>query len=138
MIDTSAALRAFLLDQPELVALTDVRIWAERDTPPPGYTPSDGAAICFKPRGGPPPDEEAAVLSPSYQFKLYGQVGGLTSPEASAGELYGVLFDVLNYASAYILKSAVLEAQRQTLREPDTGWVYALCFYKMQFLNEEA
>lgn len=138
MIDDSATILTYLLSRAELTALVGSRIWAESNTPPADqYKPSDGPGICFKRRGG-GFDYEAVNLFPSYQFKIYGAdgaAGQTTSPEASANQVYRTLFDIFNYHSEYLIKSAELEAQGQTLFEPDTRWLYVLCFYKVQVLN---
>lgn len=134
MIDDAKTLLDFLQADGPLTVLFDRRIWAEMETPPPAYKPSQGLGMCFRRRGG-TQDYEAVNLFPSYQFKIYGQVGGLLSSEASANEGYRALYEALNYRATYLIKSAELEAQGQTLREPDTGWAYSLCFYRLQVLN---
>lgn len=137
MVDTSEIILNFLLDQPALVAEINTQIYAECDTPPADYSPSDGGCICFKRRGG-TIDEEAAVLSPSYQFKVYGADGAdfqTESPEASANRIYGVLFDVFNFAGSGLIRGAQLEAQGQLLYEPDTKWAYVLAFFRAQVIN---
>lgn len=128
MIDTSTAIRDFLLANVTLGSLTGTRIFAERDTPPEGYQPADGAALCLKRRGG-GHDYEAVVLSPSYQFKCYG------SDEAAANALYMALFEALNQQGNYLIKSAEQESQGQTLYEANTGWPFVLVYYRLQVLN---
>lgn len=140
MIDTSEVILNFLLDQPVLVSLINTRIYAERDTPVAGYHPNLGGCICFKRRGG-TFDEEAAVIGSSYQFKVYGADGAefqTETPEAAADTIYRTLFDCLNFASSYLIRGAQMEALGQTLREPDTKWVYVLAFFRVQVINEEA
>lgn len=137
MTNDSRTVRDFLLSQPSLIALTGQRVWAEADTPPAGYKPSDGPAICFKRRGG-GTDYEAVNLFPSFQFKIYGAdgaTGQTTSPEASADTVYRTLFDVFNQTFGYQIKSAEIESLGNTLIEPNTKWVYILCYYKLQVLN---
>ncbi len=128
MIDTSEVIRAFLIIQPLLTALTGQRLWAERDTPPEGYALSAGPAICFKRRGG-GLDYEAVVLRPSVQFKCYGP------SELAANQVYRALFDGLSRAGTGLILAAELETQGQTLYEPDTGWPYVLAFFKFQIIN---
>jgi hypothetical protein len=134
MINDHKTVRDFLLTNGPLVALVDTRIYPDMETPPAGYEPTDGPCICFKRRGG-SQDYEAVNLFPSYQFKCYGEIGGTQSPEASAEEVYRALFEALNYQSTYLIKSVEMEAQGQPLLEPDTGWKYTLCFYRLQVLN---
>lgn len=137
MTNDSAIILNYLLDQSDLTTLTGTRIWAEADTPPATYRPSEGPAICFKRRGG-VMDEEAVILSPSYQFKIYGADGATgqsTSPEASADTVYRKLFDVLNFAGTALIRGVQLEAMGQTLREPDTKWTYMLVYFRAQVVN---
>jgi hypothetical protein len=137
VVDSSAVILQFLLNQPALVAEINTRIHAERDTPPVEYHPSQGGCICFKRRGG-GIDEEAAVLSPSYQFKIYGADGAdfqTESPEASANRIYGILFDVFNFAGNGLIRGVQLEALGQSLREPDSQWVFVLAFFRVQVIN---
>lgn len=134
MVSTSEVILQFLLNQPALVAEINTRIFADRDTPPPEYQPSEGGCICFRRRGG-TMDEEAAVLAPSYQFKVYGAELQTESPEASAERIDRVLFDVFNFAGSHLIRGAVQETMGQPLREPDTQWAYMLTFYRVQVIN---
>ena len=67
-------IRDFLIAQATLTALTGTRIYGETATPPPGYNPGQGAAICFRRRGG-IDDYSDALQVPSVQFKCYGTGG---------------------------------------------------------------
>jgi len=131
MTDAPKAIRDFLLAQPGLMAVVETRIYAERDTPPPGYTPAGtGPAICFRVRGG-GQDYEGVHLLPSVQFKCYG------ATEVEANEAYRVLYDALNDRQAYIIKHAQVETLGQTLREPETGWAFVLVFFGLLITNEQ-
>jgi hypothetical protein len=131
MIDAPAILRTYLLSKTALTTLTGTRIWAERTNPPDGYKPSVGSAIAFRARGG-NVDYASAVLRASWQFKCYGV------DEAAANTLYRTLFNVLNDAQGGGFFTAQLENIGQTLREPDTNWVYVLCFYETFMLAQPA
>ena len=125
MIDTSEALRDYLLTVPALAA---ARFYAERDTPPPNYKPADGWAFCFKRRGG-GQHYEGVILEPSYQFKCYG------ATELAANQAYRALYDALDGMAEYLLQAAEMETQGQTLYEPKTNWPYVLVFFKFSVLN---
>jgi hypothetical protein len=129
VVDAPAVLREFLWGQIELTTYTEERIWAERDTPPPDYTPADGGAICFKRRGG-PIDYTGQVLRHSFQFKCYG------ADEMEANEVYRALFDVLNYPVDAAVRAAEQETMGQTLLETDTDWVFVLTFFEVTIFNE--
>jgi hypothetical protein len=128
VVDASKAILDYLLAQPGLTNVVEGRIYAEVDTPPPGYTPADGQAICFKTRGG-IQDYEGAILMPSVQFKCYG------ASEFEANEAYRALCDALNDKASYAIKYARLEALGVTLREPDTDWIYVLAFFSILVTN---
>jgi len=129
MVDAPAVVLAHLNNQAPLTALTGTRIWAETETPPPGYTPADGAAICFSTRGG-GLDQEDAVVIPSVQFKVY------AGTAYAAGQAYRALFDALHGGRGEGLLHGNLEAPGQALLEPDTLWPYVLCFFEIMVFNE--
>ncbi len=128
MVDAPKAILDYLLAQPGLTNVVEGRIYAEADSPPPGYTPADGQAICFKTRGG-FQDYEAAILMPSVQFKSYG------ASEIKANEAYRALYDTLNDKASYAIKYAMLETLGVTLREPETDWIYVLAFFSILVTN---
>ncbi len=129
MVDAPKAILDYLLAQANLTNVVERRIYAEVDSPPAGYTPTDGPAICLKTRGG-TQDYESAVLLPSVQFKCYGE------SEAVANEGYQALCDALNDKSSYAIKRAQFETLGQTLREPETGWIYVLVFFRIMVTNQ--
>jgi len=71
MNDAADIVRDYLLSVTPIVTLTGTRIWAELNYPPPGYTPSAGAAILFK-NDGTSYLAENAILRNRWQFKVYG------------------------------------------------------------------
>ncbi len=129
MVDASLTLLTHLEAQSALTALTSTRIWAETNEPPPGYEPTDGAAICFKTRGGPGFDEEDAVLTSSFQFKIYG------STRALSMACYRALVDALHSNRGSGILMGNLEAPGETLQEPDTLWYFTLCFFTVIIIN---
>ena len=132
MVDAPQVLLTHLNTLTRVTTLTSTRIWAETDTPPPGYTPADGAAICFRRRGGDADvTQEGGVLRDSYQFKIYGPT------PLAANAAYRALFDGLHLGGGVGLISAALEAAGQTLREPETDWPFVLTFFECFFINEE-
>lgn len=134
MIDAPTVLLTFLQGQTALTTLTNTRIWKEHTTPPKGYQPSQGRAICFRARG-PTVDYSRALLRTSWQFKCYGDSVG------SANVLYRTLFDVLDDTKGAGIHSALLEIGGQTLIEsPSAGveWNYVLCFYETLMLAQAA
>ena len=129
MIDDSKVLRDFLLAS-SITVLTGSRIWAERDTPPPGYEPGLGNAICFKRRGGSELDESSAILGDSYQFKCY------AGTEIAANALYRMLYDVLHEQRSSSILFAQVEVAGETLREQeDKSWIFVLTFFRVLVRN---
>jgi hypothetical protein len=128
MINDSQKVRSYLLTKTALTALVSSRIYAERNNPPPGYTPGIGGAITFKRRGG-APDYSGALVVPSYQFKCY------AATEADANQVYRALYDALQEGKSADIKFAVLETVGETLREPDSQWIYVLCFFTILVAN---
>jgi hypothetical protein len=121
VIDAPKAIRDFLVDQASL-AVTAVH--AERNEPPPGYKPaSDGMAICFRIRGGNPETQESGLIRASVQFKCYGR------DEMEANECYRSLYDALHQKRGAQVRWAHMEVPGQTLREPETQWVFVLTYF---------
>jgi hypothetical protein len=84
--------------------------------------------LLFATRGG-GQEYSSRVLDPSYQFRAY------ASTEAAARQVDRVLFDVLNDAKAAGILSARLESFPVLLMEPETGWPFALSFYRLMMTN---
>jgi hypothetical protein len=128
MTDPAAAIRAYLLTDADLTALVSTRIWAERSTPIPGYTPAVGGAVCVTVRGGQPSYSDA-LLCPSIQVKAYG------ATEALANAVYRAVFAALHNAHAGTVRWGQCDVLGQTLSEPGTGsgteWPFVLSFFTM-------
>ena len=123
MIDPNAKVLALLEADTTLVALVGSRIYAGRDVPREGYDPADGSAITFRVRGGLGFDLEDATLTPSFQFKCYGD------SEINAMTCYRALVDALhNGYSADVLRG-IQESVGQLLEEPGTEWPFVLAFF---------
>lgn len=122
MIDALALIRTHLLANTALAALVSTRVYAGRDVPPPGYKPSDGAAITFKLRGG-QPDYDDALLNPSVQFRCYG------ATELAADVCYRALYDALHNAHGASVLHGEIEIAGQSLEEPETAWPFVLAYF---------
>jgi hypothetical protein len=120
MIDANTVIRTALLANSPLVALTGQRIWAARNLPPAGYTPSVGGALGFRIRGG-STLYHGGLQYPSVQFKCWG------ATEIVAGNVYEALYDALLVPSLGI-RSAVIEVLGQPAEE-ENGWPFVLVFY---------
>lgn len=128
IVDPASSLRTAILAMNSVTALVSTRVYAERDTPPVGYEPSDGRCIVFKARGD-DFDEEAAVIGISYQVKFYGET------EAQAYDLYRTFYTAANFLKSGSILNMVKETGGQTLIEPETQWIFVLAFFYVQFLN---
>jgi hypothetical protein len=122
--DESAVLVNYLLNHGELISLVGSRIWGEAAFPIPSWSPEDGACICLKVRGGSGEDETGRVKVPSIQFKCYG------TTKAKAREVARTLDAALNPVKGKGLLYANRETQPQTIEE-ESGWIYALVFYRV-------
>lgn len=125
MTDPHKAVRDYLLTNGALVALTSTRIYAAKDTPPTGYTPATtGAAICLKVAGG-SPDYSGALISPRIQFKCY------AATEVAAQALFSALYGALHEQAGGEVRWAMCETLGQIIPEPDTGWLFALSYFRV-------
>lgn len=130
MIDVGAAIRQYLLAQGDLTALVGPRIYAESDSPPPGYKPgADGPAVCFKVRGG-RQDYSDVLLLPSVQVKVYADT------TLHAQETYRALYDALHNRHDATMRWAQSETLGVTLLEPETSWVFVLVYFQVWIANE--
>lgn len=134
--DGPALVRAFLVAQASLTALTGQRIYAETATPPEGYDPGDGAAIAFRMRGG-TEDESDALQYASFQFKCYGTGANIWAQKISARQVARALHNVLQNAQSASWRGARRELLGQSLEEPATGWPYMLVFYQISVANSD-
>ena len=123
MIDIPAQILSHLQADAPLVALVGSRLWAESDFPPAGYTPADGPGIAFKLRGG--AADYIPMHRPSVQFKCYG------ANEVTAWQCYRGLVDALHERPGANVRWGQSEIYGQTLREPDSGWLFVLAFFSL-------
>ena len=128
MTDEAAVLRSELEADGVLADLISTRLWAETDVPASGYVPADGAAICFKLRGG-SDDYTDGLQHDSFLFKCYG-----LTPLLAKG-CYRALHAALQNKQAALIKWARREMIGQLLQEPETGWFYVLTAYKVMIQN---
>lgn len=120
--DAAKHLRDFLIADATLTALIGARIYAERTEPPEGYKPGvDGGCVCFQMSGS--VDYSNAFQSGRVQFKCYGK------DEVAANQVYRALYDALNRRSGQYVRWAINQTLGQTLREPDTKWVFVLTYF---------
>jgi hypothetical protein len=127
MTDVAEAIHTHLLADAALTALVVNRIYAEADTPPVGYKPSDGGAVCFKVRGG-WPDGSDLLMIPSVQCKCYGV------SRLAANAVYRAVYHALhNTRAGSTVRWGQVEVIGQTLTEPDTQggspWWFNLSFF---------
>jgi hypothetical protein len=128
-VDPPAELRAAIVAQNNISALTGPRVYAQRDTPPPGYTPEKERAICFKTRPLGEIDEEGQTITQSFQIKFYGKT------ETEAYDLYRTFFGGMNYLKNYRILMISQETPGQALFERDTQWIFVQSFFMARFLN---
>lgn len=126
MIDIEATVRARLVANVALAALTGPRIYASV-TLPAGYQPSLGPAVIFNVNGGSP--DYAPVLRPTLMFRSY----GLT--EAIARQTDRAVFDALHDYRGGAVMSVRNDVLGQLLAESDTQWRFVLSYYKAMLLN---
>jgi hypothetical protein len=123
-VDETLAVLDFLEAQTALVTMFGARMWADVDVPKAGYKPADGPAMCFKVRGGEDLDP-VVVHDPSFQFKIYG-TSAIVARNAAR-----TLHDNFEERANKDILAVRRETMPVTLREPETGWTYALVFYSV-------
>jgi len=123
MIDIEKVVRDYLITVSALMTLTGGRIYASTHLPP-SYKPDDGPALLFALRGG-GQDYSSHVLVASLQFRSYALTATL------ARQLDRELYSALNDVKTGQIKYARLETPGQLLTEPETGWYFALSFYRV-------
>lgn len=134
MKDILKTIRDYLLLQAALTSLTSNRIYAGGRLPK-QYTPSDGNALLFKPRGG-GVAYHSQLLEPSIQFECYG-AGSDAAAEANSIAIAKALYDVLHdtKGSGAGLRAAQQVSMPVLLEDPETGWAYALTYYDIIVAN---
>ncbi|HWR36372.1 MAG TPA: hypothetical protein VN622_10935 [Clostridia bacterium] len=131
MIDSNAALRAWLLSDPAIVALVGGRVYWP--TLPQDHLPErDGLAITVSTRGG-RSDAEMPIINPSVQIETWAPAG----EHVRAREVYRAIYDLLHGAcgidlgaNGYVL-SCLEEVQGQDSIDPETKWATVLSFYRL-------
>lgn len=133
MIDVGAVLTPLLAADAAIAAQVGSRVWGGLDAPVVGYTPSVGAAIVFRVRGGSLTGEQRSVLvEPSVQFKIYG------ATDLVADATYRALADFFARSPLpWPLRAAVAESLGMPLNEPDLDWPFILTYYRLVFANVE-
>lgn len=137
MIDVPLTILAWLRNQPSIVAAFGGRIYAESAYPEAGYSPSQGACLCFRVRGGTyglPPN--GLLHQPSVQFKIYPSDTQLADPQADS--LWRVVHDALQIADCTCgIWWARLETAPTTQRETGgtPNWTYKLAYYTIALIE---
>lgn len=127
MIDPLALIRVFLAA--ELSGTVGTRIYAGRDNPPEGYTPSDGKAIAFKARNIEPDYDDALVIFDG-QFKCFG------ATEIDANVCYRALYDALQNGHSSTILHAETSGGGVSLEDPETGWFYVLAYFEVMLRGD--
>jgi hypothetical protein len=131
-VSTDEKIVEFLLDDADLEALVETRIWGGISMPPRGadYKPSVGGAICLQTISG-VDDYTDLMRHERVQFKCY------AATRAEADALAGVLHGALQSARAGTIKWARRTTTARVLAEPDTGWIFAFTQYAIMIHQEE-
>lgn len=120
MINPHSLIRTYLTGA--MSATVGSRIYAGRDEPPAGYTPSSGKAVVFKSRNI-DPDYDDALFVFDGQFKCYG------TSEVDADICYRALYTALHNATSSTILHAEATGGGVPLEDPDTGWFYVLAYF---------
>lgn len=106
------------------------RIYGLRERPPAGYRPTDGKAICLKPRPY-RQDYSRVVHKPSYMFTFWAET------ELLAWNLYRTFHGVADGArpSGSFVQQINLDLAGEPIVEEREGvnWYFTLAFYEVQF-----
>lgn len=132
----ATVLRAYLVTQAGITSTFGSRVYAQTDTPPPGYDPGDGAALCFAVRGGSDSyDDEAQRVR--FQFAVYGTGATYSAQRISADAGAIALHHAMQNAKGSDLLHATRETLPQPLDAPGVGWPMSLVFYIVFILNND-
>lgn len=123
-VDETKVVLDFLNAQAPILSAFGTRIWADVEQPAAGYKPADGAAMCFKVRGGIDLDP-SVLMDPSFQFKIY------ADSEVNARSAATTLHDNFEEQANKDILTVRRETLPVTLKEPETDWIYALVFYRV-------
>lgn len=123
--DPLAIVRAWLAAEATMITTFGSRIYAGANLPA-QYTPADGAACLFAPRGG-GLDYSSSVWEPALQFRVY------AATEFAAWSAWQVLFAAANDKQYNQIKFSRMESGTfpTPLTEPGLDWPYILAFFKM-------
>jgi len=127
LTDIESIIRAYLVAQAGILALTSTRVYASPYLPP-GYQPSDGSALLLSLRGG-GQDYSSRVLEASLYVRSY------AATATAARTLDRAVYDAFNDVRSSTIKWARLETPGQLLQEPETGWVFVLSAYRVLVAN---
>lgn len=140
MIDWRKAFREFLLDQPDLYALTGERIYASSSLDK-GYKPSSGVAIQFNNRGG-GENDSGTVLRVALQIRVYGPtLAAINQADKAFHDIFKAIFQpdaTATYPTTDTksILSAKMEQPSQQLELPEPlSWQFMLGFYTINFRN---
>lgn len=123
-VDVNQAMMAYLEAN-----LPTFKFYAGVNFPPAEWTPADGPTVTFKVRGG--PDTEAReLLTPSYQFKIYG-----TDPLDAWGSYQALDSALVEPAADLKYVHGISEMFGQPSIEPDSLWDYVLAYYQVYIRN---
>lgn len=133
LVDASAALGDFLALDSGLDALVSGRLYADSDYPPPDYKPSDGGAVCWKPRQTVNPfatEENNGVYVVNFQIASFG------ANRSGAAAVDRALFAALDGKGGAVMRFAKMDGPAAPLLAPNTNWPMMLVFYTCKFSNQ--
>jgi hypothetical protein len=126
MVDLNAAIQTFMR-RPAVVAFTDTRIWPGT-TPPAGYTPAAGPAVCFAIRGG-PMDATGRIALCSTVVRYY------AASEEQSTDTWRASMDAWHDQKDGTV-SAQLDVLPQSLTDPSTrGWLFTFAIWTFRVKN---
>jgi hypothetical protein len=134
LIDVSRALGDFLSLNSALQALINGRLYADTDYPPASYNPSQGGAICFKPREAGAlweTEENTGLLVVNFQIAAFG------ADRSGAAAVSRALFAALDGQRGGVLRYAQADGIGAPLLSPDLKWPMVLTFYTCKFANNQ-
>ncbi len=107
-----------------VTGLAGSRIYAGRDEPPAGYTPTNGGCVLVKQRGEQFRNENEQLVASM-------QVQCIAATEEYADALYRVVRGALHHQPSQYLRYCELEQGGAHLRKPETGWPFVLAFFEV-------
>lgn len=129
--DPLAAVREVIVGSSTAYSITGDRVFAGPRMPDEYDPASDGSAVHFFMRGG-DVDRYLPIISPSMQFKFYGET--MDDAMQAYDAVRNILHDMAPESTTYgNIRSAFEESYGQTLIDPATGWPFILSFFKFKF-----